>query len=72
MEVDSVPESTSKDGIIAKLKAASEQEKKRSACIQNKFTLERFGVTRFANYDKLTNFYTGFASYQMFDHFVSA
>ena len=69
MEVDSVPESTSKDEIIAKLEVALEQEKKRSASLENKLTLERFGVTRFANDDKLINFYTGFASYQMFRAF---
>ena len=69
MEVDNVPDATAKEERIAMLEAELEREKQKSLSLQNQLTLERFGVARFSNDNKLISFYTGFATYSMFRSF---
>ena len=66
METDSVQEVSEKEERIATLEAELEREKQKCAALQNQLTMERFGITRFTNDNKLISFYTGFATYAMF------
>ena len=66
METDSVQEVSEKAERIATLEAELEREKQKCAALQNQLTMERFGITRFTNDNKLISFYTGFATYAMF------
>ena len=51
---------------IATVDAELEREKQKCAALQNQLTIERFGITRFTNDNKLISFYIGFATYAMF------
>ena len=66
MGTDSVQEVSEKEERIATLEAELEREKRKCAALQNQLTMERFGITRFTNDNKLISFYTGFATYAMF------
>ena len=59
-------EVSQKEERIATLEAELEREKQKCAALQNQLTMERFGITRFTNDNKLIPFYTGFATYAMF------
>ena len=59
-------EVSEKEERIATLEAELEREKQKCAALQNQLTMERFGITRFTNDNKLISFYTGFATYAMF------
>ena len=66
METDSVQEVSEEEERIATLEAELEREKQKCAALQNQLTMERFGITRSTNDNKLISFYTGFATYAMF------
>ena len=72
MDTDSVQEVSEKEERIATLDAELEREKQKCAALQNQLTMERFGITRFTNDNKLISFYIGFAPMQCFCHFMSA
>ena len=61
METDSVQEVQEKEERIATLEAELEREKQTCVALQNQLTMERFGISRFTNDNKLISFYTGFS-----------
>ena len=76
-EVDQ-PESTPEENVaveidtderIAILETELKNEKQKCAALQIQLKMERFGVTRFSRDNKLISFYTGFATYTMFQSF---
>ena len=69
MEAISFPEVSDKEERIATLEAELEQQKQKCAALERQLVMERFGVARFTYDNKLISFYTGFATYSMFQSF---
>ena len=69
MEAIGFLEVSDREERIATLYAELEQQKQKCAALERQLVMKRFGVARFTYDNKLISFYTGFATYSMFQSF---